>query len=331
MKNLDRRVVREVLDAGRFELIVLPTERCNLRCTYCYEDFSQGRMPDGVVQALKDLLAKRADGSTDLLLSWFGGEPLMASDIVLDVSRYAQELWASCGREYSASITTNASRLSRPLAESLVAAGVRQYQITLDGPEATHDARRRRLGGGGTFRTIWQHLEELAELMESEPGAAEVLLRLHYDSGSIASLEQLIAQVIDCFGGRPGWSVNLHELELLGGDNDHLILPPTRQDRTIADAYAKRLEEAGFSVFQPEKCSQPVCYAARPNSLVVRSDGTLSKCTVALSQAYNIVGRLARNGEVQIDNAALQPWLRGLYSGDEFDLACPNSGLQVES
>jgi molybdenum cofactor biosynthesis enzyme MoaA len=26
------------------QLILLPTERCNFRCTYCYEDFVLGRM-----------------------------------------------------------------------------------------------------------------------------------------------------------------------------------------------------------------------------------------------------------------------------------------------
>ncbi len=36
-------------------LIVNPTERCNLRCVYCYETFALGKMPQTVVSGLLNL------------------------------------------------------------------------------------------------------------------------------------------------------------------------------------------------------------------------------------------------------------------------------------
>ncbi|MFF7227919.1 hypothetical protein [Streptomyces sioyaensis] len=48
-------------------LIILPTEQCNFRCTYCYEDFSVGRMGPETVQGVKRLLDRRLDGLTGAL------------------------------------------------------------------------------------------------------------------------------------------------------------------------------------------------------------------------------------------------------------------------
>jgi len=41
------------LRTDRLQLILLPTEQCNFRCTYCYEDFAIGRMSDAVVAGVK--------------------------------------------------------------------------------------------------------------------------------------------------------------------------------------------------------------------------------------------------------------------------------------
>lgn len=37
------------------QLIILPTERCNFRCSYCYEDFMIGKMKEPVVAGLERL------------------------------------------------------------------------------------------------------------------------------------------------------------------------------------------------------------------------------------------------------------------------------------
>ena len=65
------------------ELIILPTEKCNFRCTYCYEDFLIGKMPPAIERGVKALIDRRSDSLDRLEISWFGGEPLLAADVVL--------------------------------------------------------------------------------------------------------------------------------------------------------------------------------------------------------------------------------------------------------
>ena len=73
-------------------LIVMPTEKCNFRCVYCYEDFSIGRMKRAVIDGVKALIRRRVASLSSLEIQWFGGEPTLAHDIVCEVMTDAQEV-----------------------------------------------------------------------------------------------------------------------------------------------------------------------------------------------------------------------------------------------
>ena len=68
----------QALSSTSLHLVVLPTEACNFRCFYCYEDFKLARMREDVVRGLERLLEARAPSLEHLSISWFGGEPLLA-------------------------------------------------------------------------------------------------------------------------------------------------------------------------------------------------------------------------------------------------------------
>lgn len=51
--------VVQALSSSNLELIILPTEHCNFRCLYCYEDFQVGRMKRPVVESIKKLISLR--------------------------------------------------------------------------------------------------------------------------------------------------------------------------------------------------------------------------------------------------------------------------------
>src|SRR5262245_42520947 len=112
-------------------LILLPTEKCNFRCTYCYEDFALGRMSSGVVRGVKELLSTRAPGLDELTLAWFGGEPLLALDIVEDVQAHARRLAEAHPRlRVSGNITTNGWKLTPDVFARLLSLGIAEYQIS---------------------------------------------------------------------------------------------------------------------------------------------------------------------------------------------------------
>jgi uncharacterized protein len=66
-----------------------------------------------------------------------------------------------------------------------------------------------------------------------------------------------------------------------------------------------------------------MCYASKPNSFLIRPNGQIRKCTVALDDPINNVGYLNPDGTLEIDNDVLRQWFIGLETLDLETLKCP--------
>ncbi|MFN0008368.1 MAG: radical SAM protein [Planctomycetota bacterium] len=323
-------LVRRCLSPRVLGLILLPTEKCNFRCTYCYEDFALGRMTSGVVLGVKQLLSVRAPRLDLLSLGWFGGEPLLALDIVEDVQRHAQRL----AREYpdlrvNSNMTTNAWKLSPAVFGRLLALGVNEYQISFDGPPEHHDRRRVRAGGRPSFDLIWSNVLAMRE--RSDP--FQVHLRLHVDRENLEAMFAFVELCQETFRGDERFKIFLKPLGHYGGSNgQHVpILGSDEEWRRYAELQAHAARSSTQPVLGAAVAPSPghgeVCYAAHGNQFVVRSDGRLCKCTIILDDPRNQVGRLHEDGTVEISAPAMEPWMRGLWSGRRSELLCPLQGF----
>ena len=314
--------VRESLSNTALHLILMPTEACNFRCVYCYEHFQYKRMEPHVVQGTKALIAKRAPTLRRLSLGWFGGEPLLAFDIIEDIASFAQ----SCARRHPglvlfSDITTNAYLLTRSRFGRLLDCGVSRFQISFDGPREYHDRKRVLAGGKGTFDRIWANL--LA--MRSEPRSFEVLVRLHADKENQSAIQQFLFDFESAFGGDPRYRIFLRPLGRFGGPNDEKlqVLEGDEAERVVQSLRNSAIDR-NLSTYAPEGS---VCYAARPDSFVIRANGRINKCTMALEHPANQVGKILEDGTVDVSAEKLMPWARGIFSGNAEQLECPMMGL----
>ena len=46
-------------ESDSLELIIMPTEKCNFRCSYCYEDYKKGKMKRPVIDGIINLVIKK--------------------------------------------------------------------------------------------------------------------------------------------------------------------------------------------------------------------------------------------------------------------------------
>lgn len=330
------------------QFIILPTEKCNFRCTYCYEDFAIGKMKEPVLQGIERLMDRRIPDLSELSLSWFGGEPLAARDVVLRLSSYASRLCREYGVALQGGLTTNAYVLSYALFEELLSYDQRFFQITLDGWESGHDAVRKLANGGGTFERIWANLQ--ATKRSTEPFT--VLLRIHVRRDNYASVETLIENIARTFGADTRYKLDFEHLRNLGGEGGKSVERPLSlaelhdiESELRARHAAVLAATTGQSAHREVKASVPIlalgegnggadqnsppyiCYAAKPNSLLIRADGRIGKCTVALTDDRNTIGAIHPDGTLTIDNELLRPWIRGLANLDDKALECPLAGL----
>ncbi len=202
--RIDERALLEArarLAAARHgvSMTVCPTMGCNFDCPYCFENHRAGKMSlqvqDDVV-ALADRLLKAAKAER-LNIHWFGGEPLMALDVIESLSERLRAVAAEHGAEYSAGIITNGYLLSQDAADVLGRASVKKAQITLDGLRDVHDATRHLAGGAPTFDRITENLRTVklpfrvsirhnvrADNMQEIPPLMDFVEKLSQESGN---------------------------------------------------------------------------------------------------------------------------------------------------
>lgn len=119
------------------------TERCNLRCTHCYQEGARNN------ELSIDEIRSGLDEIGDMLLSWSeshgleitpnfnitGGEPLLRKDFFEVLGILAERRW-------TVFVLTNGTLIDTTTARRIADLGVRGAQISLEGPETVHDTFR---------------------------------------------------------------------------------------------------------------------------------------------------------------------------------------------
>lgn len=325
---MDRLALAPYLDPNHLQLIILPTEQCNFRCTYCYEDFEIGAMKENTIVAIERLVEKRLPKLRSLSLSWFGGEPLMAKNTVTRLNAFAQSRCAAAGIRFSSQITTNAFGLDLATFDRLLKLDVRDYQISIDGDEEEHNKTRKLANGKASFQKIWDNL--LALRSSTEPFT--ILLRVHVHQANTDSVRQLLPKMQVAFGADARFVIKLQAVGNWGGDSVKTMGLIKKSDQVIGELRAQ-LEQLGWFANRPPVPAGPgapvprPCYAAQPNSFVIRADGALAKCTVAFSDPRNRVGSINDDGTLELEADKLRTFMRGFTTLDEKVLHCPMHGM----
>lgn len=316
--NINRNLVM-ALTPTHLGLIILPTEQCNFRCSYCYEDFKIGKMADSIVFAIKSLISQRMNDLRSFQLSWFGGEPLLAKDIILNISNHAKNECEKHGVNFlKGDVITNGYTLSLTVLKEMISLNQSHFQISLDGFDVVHDTTRKLISGRGTFEKIWNNIIALHHSNEN----FSVVLNLHLTPENIFSIEVLIEEIKKTLLPDPRFSIVFKEICNFSdaGCSDMKIL-----DSNCANTVISRLKKQLYGEQPTVKNDDEfyICYASSPNSLLIRANGDIGKCTVALNDPRNNIGHINDDGTLTINNAGLLPWFRGFKDKNPKVLSCP--------
>lgn len=308
--------ILDYLNNSRLHLIILATEKCNLRCNYCYENFEHGKMPRNTIDGIKALIDRRASELNILEIGWFGGEPLLNIGAIEEIGNHAKNHARTSHLRYISSMSTNAVYLNNDIFKRVMDAGVGAFQITLDGAKDKHDLIRKGIHNQPTFSVIWNNLIEIKRTTSK----FNIGLRVHVSKDNLTSIEYLLADLVNEFEGDDRFKVYFKAVEDLGGcgheysDEVHII---------DSDAVVHRLERLlpNSMLIREDQSKPSVCYAAAGNSLVIRSNGEIAKCTVALGDERNTLGRINSDGTIDVDKKKFGMWVSQLFH--EQSAKCP--------
>lgn len=147
-------------------LVLNLTEHCNLRCSYCYyrENVAHASMSLAVLeQSLAFAWHRTLElGQRQLNVTFFGGEPLLQKELVIQGTRLARSLQPQ-GTALRLAINTNGTLLDTDMLDLFQRENFRVF-LSLDGPAVIHDAQRPCADGSGSFAKLEPWLPRLAKL-----------------------------------------------------------------------------------------------------------------------------------------------------------------------
>ncbi len=315
--NTLKQNLAESLNNERFKLILLPTEKCNFRCLYCYESHNGPRMTMDTVNAIKLFLNYKIPRLKVFELEWFGGEPLLEIDIIIDITRYVSELCKRYGVKFQALMTTNGYFLDIDTFKLLHSLGITSYQITFDGDRANHNKFRLLPGKSeGSFDTLWNNISDISKTDLK----FTITIRCHISSTNYDSVISFLQKVNNYYSEDTRFVCHLKEISPLGGENDDKL---PYLDNEIKHNIIQEIKQQFHQLRFVEIQEGHICYASQPNCLMIRADGSIGKCTVALDSDLNKLGEINLNGFLDIDNYKFDLWIKGLKTLNKEYLECP--------
>ena len=176
------------------QLVVVPSFGCNLKCTYCYQDTFDAETslikPETIDALFAYIDRFHMQEKPRPYLTLFGGEPLI--DTFIHHDRLGRFLDGARKRSLEVAVVTNGYDLEAFM-QQLRKGPIKEVQVTLDGPEAIHDARRPHSSGQGTFGRVVGGIDALVE------AKLPVNLRMVADKDNLSSLPAL-AELADKHG-----------------------------------------------------------------------------------------------------------------------------------
>ena len=155
---IDSPISIEKASSSLDHLRLLVTNSCNFRCKYCFANHSSyglrpHHMTKEIAKSAIDFFFHKYDSIHQI--SFFGGEPLLAIDIIEYACKYLTQICKSSMPLLS--LVTNGSLLNDSVVKLL-----KQYNIAIivshDGPEFINDMQRQLPDGEGTFDIVDQNI-----------------------------------------------------------------------------------------------------------------------------------------------------------------------------
>ena len=287
-------------------LIILPAgEACNLRCVYCYEAHDDlQRMGADHIDRIVRLCERYREKF--VRIEYFGGEPLLNKNFISTLAKSLKDK----NILFDASITTNATLINENVLEMLYQSNVRTFQITIDGDELSHNSLRPSHNPHeNSFLAVCKALQILSNSRYED---LKILVRSNVNeksvsSGKLKSFFEVIKSIISVddkrflFLFRPiGDYASANDRKAI----DQGSICNHSNSNEVTTTIENFFEACGYQLADTElmmSLGGNSCYASEKNSFVLSPDYSVKKCTVALNDPLNVVGRLQENGQIDFN------------------------------
>jgi uncharacterized protein len=269
---------------------IATTLDCNLGCYYCYEEREKSYLSKETCDRIFSYLAREVEAAPDkrLLVSWYGGEPMMNVEAVEYLSPKLIEYCTSNNVHYSAHMVSNGT--CWPENPEECAAFIKRHKIyhiqfTFDGLPQHHNNRRHYLK---KEENQISSFDALVRTVNSLVGHTRIYLRLNLDKGNWADAYELVEFFHDQGWLFPGSKVFPYAAPLSPYTSacasvektsiEHLDFNRFQLEfQRYLSKYCDLREFVSMNYF-PDRATRLICGAVSSRALLFGPDGRMYKC-----------------------------------------------------
>ena len=169
-EDIYENYIQEIVDAKKpvvKALCLHIAHDCNLACQYCFAEEGEyhGRramMSYEVGKKALDFLIANSGKRKNLEVDFFGGEPLMNWDVVVELVKYARSVEKKYNKNFRFTLTTNGVLLDEDKFE-FINKEMSNVVLSLDGRKEIHDRYRVDYAGNGSWEKIVPKFQKFVE------------------------------------------------------------------------------------------------------------------------------------------------------------------------
>ncbi len=273
------------------QIVIAPTMNCNLKCIYCFEEGCDKSftMDEHIQENFIEYVKNKIHCNSSLKkihVRWFGGEPLLKVETIVNLSKKLTTLCAENNIEYSAHITTNGVLLTKDIAKKLKDCKISTCQITLDGTEKQYCYYKN--ATPKQFKQVIQNIIDTCDILAIE-------IRLNADYNNYEDLKKLTKYLLIDHNLKNKISVYLAEIKSVCENTSYskeesLNKKTTYNLHTDFNNFLKQeinLQKIRIPIISPKKC---YCSYMKHSNMVVGPDGSLYRCEHLIGQKDKVIG-----------------------------------------
>jgi uncharacterized protein len=273
-----------------YHLVINPTMNCNFKCWYCYESHvKDSKMTQPMIENIRKHIDNVIGTQKNLQhfhIDWFGGEPLLFFDKVIDpLLEYATEACREKGIHFSSNFTTNGFLINEKMIERFKKYSITGFQITLDGNREMHNTVRFVNAKRGSYDEIVNNVIALCS------AGFQVIQRINYTKDTLNGLEEIVEDF----------------RRLPQEYRKNLVITPHKvwqvQDETLNDRVTEIIQYFRSEGFNAAFGGAPdnvrgSCYADRKGHATINYNGEVFKCTARNFSHDSREGQLNEDGSI---------------------------------
>ncbi len=295
---------------NELQVTIVPTQGCNFRCKYCFENHSNISMSDESEKAIINFFKRNIKKYKSVKVSWFGGEPLLEKHRVFRIMEIIKKYCNENNIPMIAEMITNGYLLDVNTFNELVDKNILYYEITIDGLARFHNQYRPLVNGDGTFDRIVANLLDIRH--QSKCKRYKIIIRTNYDKNTLPYYEQFVKELKELLDDNKHFEFLGSAISDWGGNAINTLRDALIDLEEIATPHYYENE----TVLLNRSLSQTRCSAGKYHGFVITPNASIHKCAKISFNASDLsiqddnnLGFITSSGQIIWDESKVAKYI----------------------